>query len=117
MARITFLNNVNVSVQIGDTLFHQVDELGTPTALGEITNVGVNFVEIDDANIGTAVATDFFSFKKSNYTFTDDNNNAIGYMHANSSLKGYYAKLRISNTSPNKKELFYLGSEITESSK
>ena len=117
MARITFLNNVNVSVQIGDTLFHQVDELGTPTELGEITNVGVNFVEIDDANIGTAVATDFFSFKKSNYTFTDDNNNAIGYMHANSSLKGYYAKVRISNTSPAKKELFYLGSEITESSK
>ena len=117
MARITFLNNVNVSVQIGDTLFHQVDELGTPTALGEITNVGVNFVEIDNANIGGAAIGNFFSFKKSNGVFEDDNGNEIGYYHSNSSIKGYYAKVKISQTSPVKKELFHLGSEITESSK
>tara|TARA_R100000687_G_C6348648_1_gene117756 strand:+ start:144 stop:299 length:156 start_codon:yes stop_codon:yes gene_type:complete len=48
-----------------------------------------------------------FSFKKSS---------GANY-HANSSIKGYYAKVRISNSTPIKKELFYLGSEITESSK
>jgi len=35
----------------------------------------------------------------------------------NCSLKGYYAEVTLTNTDVNKKELFSLGSEITESSK
>ena len=107
MATITFSNNINVSAQVGDILFYHTFAGDPGTALGEITAVGPNFVEIDDANIGSAVIGNFFSFKKSS---------GANY-HANSSLKGYYAKVRISNSTPIKKELFYLGSEITESSK
>ena len=114
MARINFTNNINVSVQVGDTLYHHVGS-GSPAAeLGTITAVGPNFVEIDNTNIGTAAATDFFSFKKSS-----------GSNHyANSGVKGYHAKVRISNgpdengnVVSTKQELFHLGSEITESSK
>jgi hypothetical protein len=107
MARINFTNNINVSAQVGDILFHHVGAGDAGTELGAITSVGPNFVEIDNANIGSAVATDFFSFKKSS------NSN----YYANSSVKGYYAKVRISNNNTTKQELFYLGSEITESSK
>jgi hypothetical protein len=107
MARINFTNNINVSAQVGDILFHHVGAGDAGTELGVITSVGPNFVEIDNANIGSAAATDFFSFKKSS------NSN----YYANSSVKGYYAKVRISNNDPTKQELFYLGSEITESSK
>lgn len=114
MARINFTNNINVSAQVGDILFHHVGAGDAGTELGAITSVGPNFVEIDSANVlalpiilGLATATDFFSFKKSS------NSN----YHANSSVKGYYAKVRISNNDPTKQELFYLGSEITESSK
>ncbi len=107
MARINFTNNINVSAQVGDILFHHVGAGDAGTTLGVITSVGPNFVEIDNANIGSAAATDFFSFKKSS------NSN----YYANSSVKGYYAKVRISNNDPTKQELFYLGSEITESSK
>ena len=107
MARINFTNNINVSAQVGDMLFHHVGVGDAGTALGVITSVGPNFVEIDNANIGSAAATDFFSFKKSS------NSN----YYANSSVKGYYAKIKLSNSQPAKQELFYLGSEITESSK
>jgi len=107
MARINFTNNINVSAQVGDMLFHHVGVGDAGTELGVITSVGPNFVEIDDADVGTAVAFDFFSFKKSS---------DINY-YANSSVKGYYAKIKITNNAPAKQELFYLGSEITESSK
>ena len=107
MATITFSNNINVSAQVGDILFHHTFTGDPGTELGVITAVGSNFVEIDDANIGGAAIGNFFSFKKSS---------GANY-HANSSIKGYYAKVKISQTSPAKKELFYLGSEITESSK
>jgi len=107
MATITFSNNINVSAQVGDILFYHTFTGDPGTELGAITAVGSNFVEIDDANIGGAAIGNFFSFKKSS---------SANY-HANSSIKGYYAKVRISQTSSTKKELFYLGSEITESSK
>ena len=107
MATIFFSNNINVSAQVGDILFYHTFTGDPGTELGAITAVGSNFVEIDDANIGGAAIGNFFSFKKSS---------GANY-HANSSIKGYYAKVKISQTSSVKKELFYLGSEITESSK
>tara|TARA_R100000773_G_scaffold23567_1_gene20752 strand:- start:10714 stop:11067 length:354 start_codon:yes stop_codon:yes gene_type:complete len=117
MATITFSNNINVSAQVGDILFYHTFAGDPGTKLGAITAIGSNFVEIDNANIGGAAIGNFFSFKKSNGVFEDDNGNEIGYYHSNSSIKGYYAKVKITNTQSTKKELFYLGSEITESSK
>jgi len=109
MARINFTNNINVSAQVGDMLFYHVGANNAGTALGVITSVGPNFVEVDNANpnINNISVGDFFSFKKSS---------DINY-YANSSIKGYYAKIKLSNSQPAKQELFYLGSEITESSK
>ena len=109
MATITFSNNINVSAQVGDILFYHTFTGDPGTVLGEITAVGPNFVEVDSnsLNINNIAVGNFFSFKKS----SGDN------YHANSSIKGYYAKVKISQTSSVKKELFYLGSEITESSK
>jgi hypothetical protein len=54
MAIITFSNNINVSAQVGDILFYHTFAGDPGTALGEITAVGPNFVEIDNANIGGA---------------------------------------------------------------
>ena len=96
MAIITFSNNINVSAQVGDILFYHTFAGDPGTALGEITAVGPNFVEIDNANIGGAAIGNFFSFKKSS---------GANY-HANSSVKGYYAKVKISQTSPVKKSFF-----------
>ena len=107
MATITFSNNINVSAQVGDILFYHTFTGDPGTELGAITAIGSNFVEIDNANIGGAAIGNFFSFKKS----------SNANYHANSSIKGYYAKVKITNTQSTKKELFYLGSEITESSK
>lgn len=119
MARINFTNNINVSAQVGDTLFYHVGDNDPGADLGVITAIGSNFVEVDSAspNISNISVGDFFSFKKSNGIFEDDNGNPIGYYHSNSSVKGYYAKIKLSNNAPAKQELFYLGSEITESSK
>ena len=115
MAIINFTNNINVSAQVGDTLFHHVGVGDAGAALGPIISVGPNFVEIeisaqtliDYPSLINMTATDFFSFKKS----SDSN------YYANSSVKGYYAKIKLSNSQSAKQELFYLGSEITESSK
>ena len=109
MAIINFTNNINVSAQVGDMLFYHVGANNAGTALGVITSVGPNFVEVDSAspNINNISVGDFFSFKKS----SDTN------YYANSSVKGYYAKIKLSNSQSAKQELFYLGSEITESSK
>ena len=113
MAKITFSNNINVSAQIGDILFHHTFEGDPGTELGRITNIGVNqdgtfFVEIDSGLLATAQTGDFFSFKKSS---------GEDLYQSNSSVKGYYAKVKITNDQLTKKELFYIGAEITESSK
>ena len=109
MATITFSNNINVSAQVGDTLFYHVNSNDPGTALGAITAIGSNFVEVDSnsPNINKIAAGNFFSFKKSS---------GVNYS-ANSSVKGYYAKVKITNIESTRRELFYLGSEITESSK
>ena len=116
MATITFSNNINVSAQVGDTLYYHVGVGDAGTELGTITAIGSNFVEVDSnsPNINNIAVGNFFSFKKS----SGSNH------HANSGVKGYHAKVRISNgpdengnVVSTKQELFHLGSEITESSK
>ena len=116
MATITFSNNINVSAQVGDTLYYHVGVGDAGTELGTITAIGSNFVEVDSnsPNINNIAVGKFFSIKKSS-----------GSNHyANSGVKGYHAKVRISNgpdengnVVSTKQELFHLGSEITESSK
>jgi hypothetical protein len=99
--RINFINKINDSVQVGDELFHG----DTIQPLGAITAIGEKYVEVDDAS--SAVATDFFSFKKVNHVNS----------YSKSGTKGYYASVKMSTSEPTKTKLFALGSEVAVSSK
>ena len=104
--KINFSQNINVSVQVGDTLYYTnvTGGAGNLIEIGPITEVGSNFVVVDGPGTTPTFATDlFFMFKKPNLN--------------NSSVKGYFAEARIATNSNVKTELFTLGSEITQSSK
>lgn len=120
--RITFLNKINDSVQIGDDLHWTTVTSGVGLPLtsssyvGTITGVGEKYVEvggeinnvIQAATVPTFVAdTVFFMFRKPAHN---------GHTNT-SSLKGYYAEVEFTNSSTSKQELFTVGSEVTESSK
>tara|TARA_Y100000361_G_C10985494_1_gene251343 strand:+ start:250 stop:636 length:387 start_codon:yes stop_codon:yes gene_type:complete len=123
---VNFSNELNESVQLGDTLYYvnpasetmqgDHDSSGTQTPIlnsntvvevGVITAInyatGVITADIDNS---TALPTgsSFFLFSKDN--------------RANmASLLGYYAEIELSNNATIKAELFSVGSEIFESSK
>ena len=122
--RITFLNKINDSVQIGDELYwtpvNVVTGVGvaiTPSSdIGTITGIGEKYVEvggeingvIQTATVPSFVANVmFFMFRKPAHN---------GHTNT-SSLKGYYAEVEFTNSSTSKQELFTVGSEVTESSK
>ena len=101
--RITFINKINDSVQVGDQLFYGA----TVQPLGTITAIGEKYIEVDDAT--GAVAADFFSFKKVNHVDS--------YSYSKSGTKGYYASVKMSTSETTKTKLFALGSEVAVSSK
>lgn len=117
---VTFTNELNESVQLGDVLYYvnpaSETMQGTPSPIlnsNTVVEVGVitaiNYAtNIITANIANSTAlptgTSFFLFSKDN--------------RANmASLLGYYAEVEMSNNSTIKAELFSVGSEIFESSK
>ena len=117
---ITFPNPINVSVQVGDTAYYMASSqpLGTHThsdqsdivqigeiiAIDQATNTITCFWNPDPANASGPLVGTFIMFSKDN--------------KANlSSLLGYYAKIRFTNNSPDKAELFSIGCEVFESSK
>lgn len=103
---LTFPNPLNVSVQIGDTVYYTNDEngeniieIGTVTAITTYT-ITANILST------TPRPTDnsFILFSKTNKT----NMNGV---------RGYYAEAQFRNDSIKKIELFSVGSQIFESSK
>ena len=134
MARynIRFSNKVNKSLQVNDYVYAistGADTVSATDLVGRVSEVrnanftadteelvqdtnGVNpgeenYIETKQAITGAnkvPSAGDFIMFRKDNRV-------------NNCSLKGYYAEVTLTNTDVNKKELFSLGSEITESSK
>ena len=111
--KITFLNKINDSVQVGDELYYSTLS-GSPlvasaeTEVGVITGIGEKYVEVGDGEAPGFVAdTLFFMFRKPAHN---------GHTNT-SSLKGYYAEVEFTNNSTSKQELFTVGSEVTESSK
>lgn len=117
---VTFTNELNESVQLGDVLYYvnpaSETMQGTPSPIlnsNTVVEVGaitaINYAtNIITANIANSTAlptgTSFFLFSKDN--------------RANmASLLGYYAEVEMSNNSTIKAELFSVGSEIFESSK
>ena len=113
----------NTSIQVGDMAYFitpttSVTEDGSVVTLpnsfttegdsiilkiGKITKVTSSYIQVETP-INTPNADDFIMFSK------DKSVN-------NTSLLGYYAKVKLVNNSTEKAELFALGSEITASSK
>ena len=129
---IRFSNKVNKSLQVNDYVYAisaGAEVVSSTDLVGRVSEVknanfivdteeliqdtnGVNpgeenYIETKQAITGAnkvPLAGDFIMFRKDNRV-------------NNCSLKGYYAEVTLTNTSTSKKELFSLGSEITESSK
>ena len=109
----------NVSVQVGDEAWFVYTQNtasvtnsttgtlslnGDPVKIGIITEIGHGSVTIEAPLVVVPENNDFLVFKKSS-TVND------------TSLLGYYAKVKLINNSTEKAELFALNSEITASSK
>lgn len=111
------VDEVNASLQVGDSIYYSIPNivsggfdnanLGNTIFLGEVQMILSNTtiaVQYDDAFTSPPSVGYFISFSK---------NKAVN----RSSLKGYYADVKIVNNSNEKAELFSLGSEVSESSK
>jgi len=103
---LTFLNPLNVSVQIGDTAYYTNDVNGELIILiGSITSITTYSITCDIAS--NAIRPDINSFILFSKTALVNTNG----------LKGYYAEMQFKNNSEGPVELFSVGSEIFESSK
>ena len=111
--RINFNENINESAQVGDELYYLTPPSTTPikagpaTATCVITSVGEKHIIVDNLLSGLTAGSTFFMFLKPEHN---------GYTNV-SSLKGYYAEVRMGNSSLSKQELFAVGSEVSISSK
>jgi hypothetical protein len=111
---LNFTNNINASLQVGDTIYFQTPNTNTNTIFTTIDSSNilecgvVIFIEKHsitiDTTTNTPTAGDYILFSK----------NQVVNM---SSLLGYYAEATFKNNSTHKAELFSVNSEITESSK
>ena len=103
---ITFDNSINSSIQLGDIAYYATD-LGngissSPILAGTIINV---------SNKSIVVNTDMSLSGNAYFLFAKN-------IHANeSSLKGYWADVKLTNNSNERVELFAVSSETTFSSK
>ena len=117
---LTFPNDINVSVQIGDIIYfattdtvgiHDTATIDLTTGnaiiveLGYVTNIDGNMITVF-YNVGTQLPAngDFIMFAK------DRSANM-------SSLLGYFAKFRIKNNSTDEAEMYSISVDMVESSK
>ena len=98
---IDFTKNINVSVQVGDTLYFHRGNVSTPIGLIQ----SLTSTEITAANSGSKALqnNDFLFVSKPTDIST-------------SGLTGYYSEVVMTNTSAEKRELFAVNSEIFISS-
>ena len=123
---LTFGSDVNVSLQVGDIVYYSptattggfstVNNASSIVTFGVVTaiyNDGDPTLSIpvysivvlyDDNTVSLPSPRDYIMFSK---------NKEVN----SSSLKGYYAEVRLVNYSTEKIELFSIGSEVSESSK
>ena len=109
IVKLIFNNAINVSAQKGDKIYAVspgVTSVGNNNLVGIVDSIPNNKqINVDDTiGVTTASANDFIMFQKNNSINT-------------TSLKGYYANVKLENTSTNKVELFSVASEISPSSK
>ena len=109
---LTFSNDINVSVQIGDIIYYSPtipigvhDTAGTIVELGDVASISGKTIVV--TYLPGAIlpnASDFIMFAK------------VRSVNM-SSLLGYFAEFRIVNNSRDKAEMYSVSVDITESSK
>ena len=115
MATITLGNTtISDSLSIGDIIYHApittangFDKFSqAPTKIGDVTaiNKDTSVITVTTSLSSVNLVGNFLFFSKNNAVET-------------SGLKGYYATVKMKNTSVHASELFSLSSEISESSK
>jgi len=105
---LTFVNPVNKSLQIGDTVHYAVvtnNVTGDPIEVGSVTAFTNTTVTCSIASTSDVPTTSNFFF------FSKDNKANL------SSLVGYFAEVEMKNESTSEVELYQVGSDIAESSK
>lgn len=106
---LTFVNEINSSIQIDDVVYYSTITNGVtdaPTELGSITAFTNTTVTCSiDASASTSGLENKF------YFFAKDNKANL------SSLIGYYAEVEMKNDSTDEIELYQIGSDVSESSK
>ena len=115
---ITFNQPINVSAQVGDTVYY----CPTSTVGGFATAAQTTIVEIGTiASMSTLPDPTSIVCNIGNQTTPPDEGDYIFFSkdsQANmSSLLGYYAEIKLQNNSTEESELFSVGAEIFESSK
>ena len=103
----------NASLQVGDKAYYvntsslaglTNQKIGNNLILiGGITEIGSNSITVDNGNVEVPIGS-FIVFSKDNRV-------------NNSSLKGYYASVKMKHGGSNKAKLFAISSEVSESSK
>ena len=106
---LTFPNDINVSVQIGDIIYYSPttingthDTAGTIVELGNVISISGNKIVVN-YQVGTVLpgVSDFIMFAK------DRSANM-------SSLLGYFAEFRIVNNSKDEAEMYSISVDVTE---
>ena len=107
---LTFPNDINVSVQIGDIIYY------TPTTLNGIHNTAGTIVELGfvTAINGNTITVDYIAALPQPGDFIMFAKDRSVNM---SSLLGYFAKFRIRNNSQDKAEMYSIAVDVIESSK
>ena len=107
---LTFPNDINVSVQIGDIIYY------TPTTLNGIHNTAGTIVELGfvTAINGNTITVDYIGALPQPGDFIMFAKDRSVNM---SSLLGYFAKFRIRNNSQDKAEMYSIAVDVVESSK
>lgn len=138
--KITFINEINTSVQNGDNLYLRIfaadavnDDNGVQitSAVNAVENILVGKIEnLSSKTIDVEANSDFnTTISDLEAELEDTDSQPLNYsdvsffsFHKNNNLnvsnvKGYFAKVKMSVTSSSKKELFSIGSEVSVSSK
>ena len=107
---LTFPNDINVSVQIGDIIYY------TPTSLTGIHDTANAIIELGfvTAINGNTITVDYIAALPQPGDFIMFAKDRSVNM---SSLLGYFAKFRIRNNSQDKAEMYSISVDVTESSK
>ena len=106
---INLNENINSSLQVGDTLYYvtlndfPLSNDVDPILIGKVVNINGNSIETEET-AATPSAGDFLMFVKNNKVNT-------------SGLKGYYAKARLELQTASVGKLFSVSAEVSESSK